>query len=90
MLIVKRKKCSNTGVTIGDHVLDLHIHLAGHVTQEGEDDEAPKDTGHAVPQRNQQGIPDRDKQSSVNNRGVVVYMYMYNNLLQYINVTIYI
>lgn len=62
MLIVKRKKCSNTGVTIGDHVLDLHIHLAGHVTQEGEDDEAPKDTGHAVPQRHQQGIPDPDKQ----------------------------
>lgn len=62
LLLKERKICSNTVVTIGDHVLDLHIHLAGHVTQEGEDDEAPKDTGHAVPQRHQEGIPDPDKQ----------------------------
>lgn len=70
----KKEICSNTVVTIGDYVLDLYIHLAGHVTQEGEDDEAPKDTGHAVPQRHHQGIPDPDKQRVPLTTGVSSYI----------------
>lgn len=79
----KKEICSNTVVTIGDYVLDLYIHLAGHVTQEGEDDKASKDTGHAVPQRHHQGIPDPDKQRVPLTTAVSSYIGIYNNLLAY-------